>query len=157
MNYGESARKWWAEFIKDDFANIIESRVITAESPVDFFYHSKSVELLSLFPIDPQAEFSKFSLVARALVRVTEDVPETLPTLLARPEEDAVDAKSTLLSIIGSRSDQDLDMAIRLAMLGTGRKCNIAALIEDLLFWDEKVIVRWHSEFHAADQAEMIL
>lgn len=91
------------------------------------------------------------------LVTLLAEVREHAPQTLARRLGGAEPALSPLrFQRLMRATEEELPEALRRAIVMADRKCNVAALGEDLLAWSEKTRGRWCFHYYGAETPEAL-
>lgn len=145
---GQSVLGWWGRNIGDreiPTARALSARLRRAVSPIDVLAEPAVHDLSRVLDLRDAARLVR-------LVQVLAEVREhTSRTLAQRMGTDDPPALSSLrFQRLIRAEDEALTTALRRALPLVDRTCNVAALGQDLLFWNEPTRARWCFHYFGA-------
>lgn len=138
---------WWSQALEDrtsGSARALAARLRRA-SPIEALCEARVHDLAHALHLHDGARLAR---LACALAQVRSHVPQTLMRRVGGAEP----ALSPLrFQRLMRASDEELPNALRRVIIAADRSCNVAALGEDLLHWNETTRSRWAFQYFGAE------
>ena len=149
---GQIILGWWGRAVGDrqsGRARALAARLRRA-SPIEALAEAEVHDLARRLALRDGARLAR-------LVTLLAEVREQVPQTLARRLGGAEPALSSLrFQRLMRATDEELLEALRRAIIMADRKCNVAALGEDLLAWTERTRGRWCFHYYGAETPEAL-
>lgn len=153
---GAIAMGWWSNHIAQDekkkwqekaAARGLSARLRRAAGPIAVLCEPAVHELARSLRFGPQKADRLVQLVS-LLAEVREHDGRPLPKRLGGAEPVMSTAR---LEKLMRAQGEELTSLMRRAILMSERKCNVASLAEDLIYWNEKTRNRWFFDYFGVD------
>ena len=148
---GPVIKQWWVEALGDRHASDARARAARLR-------RAGLVEALAEPAVHVlarrigQRDGVRLANLVRTLAEVREDTTSPLARLLGTGKEPVL-SHLRFQRLIRSQ-DEDLTRALRRALPMVERRCNVAKLGLDLLWWDDRTRARWCFEYFQSDSHE---
>ena len=147
MSEGQIILGWWKNAVENrqsGRARALAARLRRA-SPVEALAEPEVHDLARKLG---ERDGARLARLVTLLAEVRTHVPETLMRRLGGPEPALSHLRFQRLM---RASDGELPDALRRAIVAAERRCNVAALGADLLFWSEQTRGRWTFQYFGAE------
>lgn len=153
---GQIILRWWSGAVADrqsGRARALAARLRRA-GPIEALTEPEVHDLARRLALrGTRLDAARLARLVTLLAGVREHVPRTLAQRLGGTEP----ALSPLrFQRLMRASDDELPEALRRAIVMADRKCNVAALGQDLLAWSEKTRGRWCFHYYGAETPETL-
>lgn len=144
---GRTILRWWSHALADrqsGRARALAARLRRA-GPIDALAEAEVHDLARALGLRDGAGLARLVIL---LAEVREHVPPTLARRLGGAEPVLSPLRFQRLM---RANDAELPEALRRAVVMAERKCNVAALGQDVLFWSDTTRARWCFHYYGAE------
>ena len=148
---GQIALGWWKRHLRPDDdtgpARALRARLRRADHVTDVLAESRVIWLHDL--LDRGTDPLTLAALAQVLAHVERHDARGVAQSFGAGDPKALSALR-FQRLIRAEDRQELATGLRRALPLIGRACNVAALADDILFWGEKIRIRWCFDYYGA-------